>query len=65
MAMDQTQNPWRRIASTKALNEMRIAAAEAGQAALATELNTMITTIKEKETMEDLIRIYQQFGSEE
>ena len=60
---DQTQSPWRRIAATKTLNDMREAARAAGNQAEVDRLGTLIGEIKAAETMGELKQIYQQFGN--
>ncbi|OAV45965.1 M1 family metallopeptidase [Lewinella sp. 4G2] len=62
MALLQTSSPWRRLAATAALNDMRDAAKEAGKTTIADELKTMIDEIKAAETEPQLKQIYGRFG---
>ena len=62
IATDMKQDPWRRIASTKAINDMREEAKLAGNATLVAHLGKLITEIKSKETLIDLQRAYDNFG---
>jgi len=63
MGLDQSEDPWRRIAATKALNDMREEAKAAGKTESVASLGKLITAIKAKETLDDLKQIYQQFGN--
>ncbi|TXF89382.1 alanyl aminopeptidase [Neolewinella aurantiaca] len=62
MAKDQNQSLFRRLAATKALNDMREEAKAAGTTDVVTKLGTMISAIKAVETDPNLQRFYQQFG---
>jgi aminopeptidase N len=63
MGTDMTQSPWRRIAATKTLNDMREEAKAEGAPEMVDNLGKIITEIKAKETMDDLKQIYQQYGN--
>jgi aminopeptidase N len=63
IGMTQTGSPWRRLAATKAIHEMREALKASGEdAAKVTMLKTIIDGIKAAETVPDLVQIYQQYG---
>ncbi|MGB3546870.1 MAG: M1 family aminopeptidase, partial [Saprospiraceae bacterium] len=55
---DQAQSPWRRLASAKALADMR---SEMSDEVRIARVNEVISAIVSAETNEDLIRIYPQF----
>jgi aminopeptidase N len=64
VGLDQGTSPWRRLAATKTIHEIREGLKEAG----GTEdkvamLKTLIDKIKEMETVSDLTQIYQQYGN--
>lgn len=64
MAINQASSPYRRIAATKSINDLREGMKAAG--ADATEiaaLKAMIDEIKAAETMTELKQIYQQYGN--
>lgn len=69
IALDQEESPWRRLAATKAISDLRTALAakveEMTDAAdlnkLIMEMGTSLETIKAAETDADLKQIYQQF----
>ncbi len=69
MALDQSQSPWRRLAATKAISDLRTALSsrveELSDASeldkLILEMGTSLETIKATETNADLKNIYQQF----
>lgn len=64
MAMNQQQSPWRRLASTKTLHEIRESLKrKSGAENQVTMLKTAIDAIKTNETMSDLKQIYQQYGN--
>lgn len=63
-AMTQTGSPWRRLAATKAIHEMREELkADGTDAAQVAMLKTVIDNIKATETIPDLVQIYQQYGN--
>ncbi|NJB87495.1 aminopeptidase N [Lewinella marina] len=69
IALDQSQTPWRRLAATKAISDLRNSLAERvesmGDAGdlnkLILEMGTSLEAIKAAETNTDLQNIYQQF----
>jgi len=63
LGLNQSESPWRRIAATKALNDMREEAKVSGKAEVVTKLGELISAIKAQETMDDLKQIYQQYGN--
>lgn len=64
MALNLDQSPWRRLAATKTLHEIRESLKAAGGAEdKVTMLKTLIDAIKANETMGDLKNIYQQYGN--
>jgi len=64
MAMNLNESPWRRLAATKTLHEIRESLKEKeGAEAQVTMLKGVIDSIKENETMVDLKNIYQQYGN--
>lgn len=64
MAMNLNESPWRRLASTKTLHEIRESLKETGSAeAQVTMLKGIIDSIKANESMGDLKNIYQQYGN--
>ncbi|WP_020569517.1 M1 family aminopeptidase [Neolewinella persica] len=64
IGMTQTGSPWRRLAATKAIHEMREELKASGaDAAKVTMLKTIIDGIKAAETVPDLVQIYEQYGN--
>jgi aminopeptidase N len=69
IALNQTQSPWRRLAATKAISDLRNSLGEQAQGLdpedeltkLILEMNNSLETIKASETNADLKNIYQQF----
>ncbi|WP_198661797.1 M1 family metallopeptidase [Lewinella sp. IMCC34183] len=69
IALDQSQNPWRRLAATKAISDLRNDVADRAEEfddpdamnKLIMEMGTSLETIKATETNADLKSIYQQF----
>jgi aminopeptidase N len=63
MGKDLGQSLFRRLAATKAINDMREEAKAAGNTAVVTKLGGLISAIKAVETDPNLTRFYQQFGN--
>lgn len=65
IGVTQTGSPWRRLAATKALHEMREELkVSGGDEAKVEMLKTIIDEIKAAETVPDLVQIYEQYGVE-
>lgn len=62
LGKDQSQSLFRRLAATKAINDMREEARAEGKTDMVTQLGTLISAIKAVETDPNLTRFYQQFG---
>jgi aminopeptidase N len=63
LGKDQDQSLFRRLAATKAINDMREDAKAEGKTDVVTKLGTIISAIKAVETDDNLTRFYQQFGN--
>ena len=63
LGKDQSQSLFRRLAATKAINDMREEAKAAGNSAVVTKLGTLLSAIKAVETDPNLTQFYQQFGN--
>ncbi len=63
MGKDMSQSLFRRLAATKAINDMREEAKAADNTAVVTKLGALISAIKEVETNPNLTQFYQQFGN--
>ncbi|SEP73766.1 M1 family aminopeptidase [Neolewinella agarilytica] len=63
LGLDQGGSPWRRLAATKAINDIRESLKKAGAAnPMIEQLKIMIDEIKAKETVSDLRQIYEGYG---
>ncbi len=62
MAIDMDQSLFRRLAATKAINDMREDAKAEGKTDVVTKLGSLILGIKAVETNPNLVQFYQQFG---